>query len=61
MSKKKYKISVNFTTTINVDVSSGDKDDAMANAEYEASMIFSNLMLEGSLHPSDFVAEAQEP
>ena len=61
MSKKKYKIPVNFTTTITIDVNSDDKDDAMANAEYETSMIFSNLMSEGSLHPTDFVAEAQEP
>lgn len=61
MSKKKYTIPVNFTTTINVDMNSEDKDDAMANAEYEASMIFSTLMAEGSLYPSDFVAEAQEP
>ena len=61
MSKKKYTIPVNFTTTINVDVSSDDKDDAMAYAEYNASMIFYNLMSEGSLHRSDFVAEAQEP
>ena len=61
MSKKKYAIPVNFTTTINVDVISNDEDDAMADAEFEASMIFSNLMLEGSLHLSDFVAEAQKP
>lgn len=61
MSKKKYTIPVNFTTTITVDINSDDKDDAMAYAEYEASMIFSNLMSEGSLHPADFVAEAQEP
>jgi len=61
MSKKKYRIPVNFITTISVDVNSDDKDDAMANAEYEASMIFSTLMAEGSLHSSDFVAEAQEP
>lgn len=61
MSKKKYTIPVNFTTTITIDVNSDDKDDAIANAEFEASMIFSNLMLDGSLHPSDFVAEAQEP
>lgn len=61
MSRNKYTIPVNFTTTITVDVNSDDKDDVMANAEYEASMIFSNLMSEGSLHPSDFVAEVQEP
>ena len=61
MSKKKYTIPVNFTTTITVDINSDDKDDAMADAEFEASMIFSNLMSEGSFHPADFVAEAQEP
>lgn len=61
MSRKKYKIPVNFTTTITVDVNSDDKDDAMAYAEFDASRIFSTLMAEGSLCPSDFVAEAQEP
>ncbi len=61
MSKNKYTIPVNFITTITVDIDSDDQDDAMADAEYEASMIFSNLMSEGSLHPADFVAEAQEP
>ena len=61
MRRNKYTIPVNFTTTINVDINSDDKDDAMAYAEYEASLIFSNLMSEGSLHPADFVAEAQEP
>ena len=61
MSRNKYTIPVNFTTTITVDVNSDDRDDAMADAEYEASMIFSTLMSEGSLHPTDFVAEAQEP
>ena len=61
MSKKKYTIPVNFTTTITVDINSDDKDDAMAYAEYEASMIFSTLMSEGSLYPTDFVSEAQEP
>ena len=61
MSKNKYTIPVNFTTTITVDINSDDKDDAMTDAEYEAWKIFSILMFEGSLHPTDFIAEAQEP
>lgn len=58
--KKKYTIPVNFTTTITVDVSSDDVNDAMDYAKFDASRIFSTLMAEGSLYPSDFVIEAQD-
>ena len=61
MSKKKYTIPVNFTTTIDVKIEAEDVEDAMDEAEYEASKIFSKLFTEGTLEPSDFVAEAQEP
>lgn len=65
MSKKQYTIPVNFTTTINIDVTIDDDmedvGDALADAKFDATRIFSTLMAEGSLCPSDFVAEAQEP
>ena len=56
----KYKIPVNFTTTITVDVEAHDPEDAKHEAEYQASVIFSSLMMENSLYYADFVAEAQE-
>ena len=58
---KKYTIPVNFTTTITVEVNCDDMSDAMADAEFNASMVFSTLMANGELYPNDFVAEAQEP
>lgn len=58
---KKYTIPVNFTTTITVEVKRDDIDDAMADAEFDAARIFSTLMANGELYPSDFIAEAQEP
>ena len=59
--KKRFKIPVNFTTTITVDVVSNDIDEAKANAEFDALRIFSTLMAEGSLYPVDFVAHPEEP
>lgn len=56
----KYCVPVNFTTTINIEVDVEDFDDVRDYAEFEASRVFSNLMTEGSLYPSDFTAEAQE-
>ena len=61
MAKKKYSISVVFTTTIDVNVKAEDLDEAMGKAEDKASKEFENLLNEGYLGTSDFTCEAQEP
>jgi hypothetical protein len=61
MKNKKYTIEVVFTTPITVTVQADDVDDAMSEAEYEASKVFATLMTTGELYPEDFECEAQTP
>lgn len=61
MAKKKYHISVVFTTTIETDVRAEDLDDAMAEAECKTTEDFRKLLDDGLLGVSDFTCEAQTP